>query len=42
MHLYTKKLYNMEIEELSRRIHLRLYNHIKYNLKNIVEYQFSF
>ena len=42
MHLYTKKLYNMEIEELARRIHLRLYNHIKYNLKNIVEYQFSF
>ena len=41
-HMYTKKIYSVDTEEVSRRIHLRLYNHIKYNLRNIVEYEFTF
>ncbi len=41
-HMYTKKIYSIDTEEVARRIHLRLYNHIKYNLRNIVEYEFTF
>jgi hypothetical protein len=41
-HRYTKKIYAIDTEEVSRRVHLRLYNHIKYNLRNIIEYEFSF
>ncbi len=41
-HMYTKKIYSIDIEEVARRIHLRLYNHLKYNLRNIVEYEFTF
>ena len=41
-HMYTKKIYSVDTEEVSRRIHLRLYNHLKYNLRNIVEYEFTF
>ena len=41
-HSYTKKIYSIDSEEISRRIHLKLYNHIKYNLRNIVEYEFTF
>ena len=41
-HMYTRKIYAVDTEEVSRRVHLRLYNHIKYNLRNIVEYEFSF
>ena len=41
-HLYTKKIYAIDTEEVSRRIHLKFYNHIKYNLRNIIEYEFSF
>jgi hypothetical protein len=42
IHLYTKKLYSADIEDIAKRLHLRLYNHIKYNLKNIVDYEFTF
>ena len=28
-HMYTKKIYSIDTEEVARRIHLRLYNHIK-------------
>jgi len=41
-HMYTKKIYSIDTEEVARRIHLRLYNHLKYNLRNIVEYEFTF
>ena len=41
-HMYTRKIYSVDTEEVSRRIHLRLYNHLKYNLRNIVEYEFTF
>ena len=41
-HMYTRKIYAFDTEEVSHRVHLRLYNHIKYNLRNIVEYEFSF
>jgi len=41
-HMYTKKIYTIDTDEVSRRIHLRLYNQIKYNLRNIVEYEFTF
>ena len=41
-HMYTKKIYSIDTEEVARRIHLRLYNHIKYNLRNIVKYEFTF
>ena len=41
-HMYTKKIYSIDTEEAARRIHLRLYNHIKYNLRNIVKYEFTF
>ena len=41
-HMYTRKIYAVDAEEVSHRVHLRLYNHIKYNLRNIVEYEFSF
>ena len=41
-HKYTKKIYSIDCEEVSRRVHLRLYNNIKYNLKKVVEYEFSF
>jgi len=40
--MYTRKIYSVDTEEVSRRIHLRLYNHLKYNLRNIVEYEFTF
>jgi len=42
LHLYTKKLYAMDTEEIAKRLYLKLYNHIKYNLKNIIEYEFTF
>ena len=29
-HMYTKKIYSIDTEEVARRIHLRLYNHLKY------------
>ena len=41
-HMYTKKIYSIDTEEVARRIHLKLYNHLKYNLRNIVEYEFTF
>ncbi len=41
-HTYTKKIYAIDTDEVSQRIHLRLYNHIRYNLRNIVEYEFNF
>ena len=41
-HMYTKKIYAIDTEEVSRCVYLRLYNHIKYNLRNIIEYEFSF
>ena len=41
-HMYTRKIYSIDSEEVSRRVHLRFYNHIKYNLRNIVEYEFNF
>ena len=41
-HMYTKKIYSIDTEEVARSIHLRLYNHLKYNLRNIVEYEFTF
>ena len=42
IHLYTKKLYSADIEDIAKKLYLRLYNHIKYNLKNIVDYEFTF
>ena len=42
MHIYTKKLYSMDIEDVAKKVHLKLYNFIKYNLRNIIEYEFTF
>ena len=42
LHLYTKKLYTTDTEDIAKRIYLKLYNHIKYNLKNIIDYEFTF
>lgn len=42
LHLYTKKLYTTDTEEIAKRLYLRLYNHVKYNLKNIIDYEFTF
>ncbi len=42
IHLYTKKLYSADIEDISKKLQLRLYNHIKYNLRNIIDYEFTF
>ena len=42
LHLYTKKLYTTDTEDISKRIYLKLYNYIKYNLKNIIDYEFTF
>ena len=41
-YMYTKKIYAIDTEKVSDRVHLRLYNRIKYNLRNIVEYEFNF
>jgi uncharacterized protein YeeX (DUF496 family) len=41
-YMYTKKIYAIDAEKVANRVHLRLYNRIKYNLKNIVEYEFNF
>ena len=42
IHIYTKKLYSMDVEDMAKILHLKVYNHIKYNLRNIIEYEFTF
>ena len=41
-YMYTQKMYTIDTEKVGHRVHLRLYNRIKYNLRNIVEYEFNF
>ena len=40
---YVKKVMggNMTIEKIQKSIHKKLYNYLKKNLQNIVEYEFS-
>ena len=42
LYLYTKKIYGQDTDIVAKKIHLRLYNYIKYNLRKVVEYEFSF